>query len=69
MELNTVVPNAGSKNKVHDPLLYGNTPYLMGFSATAVYTVLNITFFGTWYHMRDGKSIFRLYKCTPSKYI
>lgn len=65
MELNTAVPNAGSKNKVHDPLLYGGTPYLMGFSATAVYILLNIIF---WYYMRDGNPIFRLYKCTPSKY-
>lgn len=44
VELNTGVPDAGSKNKVHDPLPYGGTPYLMGFSATAAYIPLNINF-------------------------
>lgn len=60
MELNTVVSNAGSKNKVHDPLLYGSTPYLMGFSATAVHIVLNITFLvlGTIWEMESLYSDF-----------
>lgn len=44
MELNTVMPNAESKNKAHDALLYKDTPYLMGFSAAAVYIPLNINY-------------------------
>lgn len=44
MELSTVVPNAGSKNKVHYVLLHQGTPYLMDFSATEAYKALNINF-------------------------